>query len=214
MYGWILEILQCRKPVPSEVVKLVKMAVWAAKAERILGTGVTVLAWVKTSRAHATCTVLESHGSGRRHASEPRDFTRTQVENFSGGVRSRGGRRKWEGRSWQGENLLRSLISTQILTWQGVRGKVWEGRLGVYTLLPLRRTNCAVLRKISLHPPHPLKKCPPWLPVEYSSPVASSPLDLRCVDGWRLSPPCPSVTSSLAPLLFADLNGCLIGRTL
>lgn len=101
MYGWILEILQCRKPVPSEVVKLVKMAVWAAKAERILGTGVTVLAWVKTSRAHATCTVLESHGSGRRHASELRDFTRTQVESFSGGVRS-GGTEKMRGEKLAG----------------------------------------------------------------------------------------------------------------
>lgn len=209
MYGWILEILQCRKPVPSEVVKLVKMAVWAAKAERILGTGVTVLAWVKTSRAHATCTVLESHGTLPSSVISHERKWRISVE--GSGAR---GKEKMRGEKLAGWKPSPSLISTQILTWQGVRGKVWEGRLGVYTLLPLHRTNCAVLRKISLHPPYPLKKCLPWLPVEYSSPVASSPLDLRCVDGWRLSPSCPSVTPSLAPLLFADLNGCLIGRTL
>lgn len=125
MYGWILEILQCRKPVPSEVVKLVKMAVWAAKAERILGTGVTVLAWVKTSRAHATCTVLESHGSGRRHASELRDFTRTQVENFSGGVRSGG-----EGENERGEAGRVKTFSGHLSRHRFSPGRGWGGRYG------------------------------------------------------------------------------------
>lgn len=97
----------------------------------------------ETSQAHVTCTILESRGRG------------TQIEGGMLRISVVLHKYKWR---------VSVSISTQILTWQRVRWKVWEGRLRVYTIFPLYRTPWAVKRKISCHPPYYLKNAHIYFP--------------------------------------------------